>query len=64
MMIRDLSQPTLFHIIVKNGIMTATHGNITIECDVPGHLIDWIGPGCFAMCTIAEGLLVIHERVG
>lgn len=65
MYIRDLSIPTVFELAVHNGIMTARHGNITIEAGVPGAIVDWIGrDGCRALCTIAEGLLVIHAKVG
>lgn len=40
------------------------NGPVCIECAVPGAIVDWVGPGwCKAMCSIAEGQLVIHERI-
>ena len=65
MRINDLSTPRRFALMCSGSIMRAkqTDGNVVIEADVPGAIVDFIGPGCFAFCTIAEGLLVIHRKV-
>jgi hypothetical protein len=47
------------------GIITAVDetGAVTIEISAPGHMVDYIGKGCIVRANIAEGLLVIHEKV-
>jgi len=59
------NKPTPFRLKHICGVLFASqvNGNVVIECEIPGAIADWIGPGCIALCTIAEGLLVIHEKV-
>lgn len=62
-----VSVPQPFGLMCAGNILHAhqLNGPVTIECEVPGPIVDWVGPkGCRAMCSIAEGQLVIHQRIG
>jgi hypothetical protein len=56
--------PQPFRLDCVGNILVAfqLNGPVSISCEVPGTVVDWVGNGCVAMCSIAEGLLVIHER--
>jgi len=63
MLVNDLSVPTRFFIHCVGDVMFAKSGNIVIEANVPGAIVDYVQDGCYCLCTIAEGLLVIHKKV-
>lgn len=65
MSIRDLSIPRLWRLSVDGDVLTAVDetGAVTIEIQAPGHLIDYVGNGCVVRANLAEGLLVIQEKV-
>jgi hypothetical protein len=63
--IRDLGTPRLWRLECTGDIITAVDetGAVTIEIQAPGYLVDYVGTGCIVRANIAEGLLVIHEKV-
>ena len=64
MLIRNLGEPGVFRLRVQfETIIADSLDGQSYTFPVHGELADWIGPGCHAICYLADNRLIIQKKV-